>query len=201
MDNGWEGLVRVWEAVQPFALIILGWTLGLIGSWAGDRRARAREEVAASARKAQRQFDLGRKHAEELLQSTREAWDILRAQAVVDHNNVAELSTELIDRIRATGDMVPSAEVRAAAEAVCRLLRSPTFFSDSPEIMRFRLPKAPDGVTPIVLLQVLSVETLSNMAKAFLREENPETEINPLLSLIIKTAQGAGVSVRALYAP
>lgn len=200
MDSVGDVLGSVWGAAQPFALIILGWTLGLIGSWAGDRRAQAREKIAASERKSQRQFDLGRIKVEELLQATREAWDDLRAQAIGDPHNVADLSTDLIDRMRAAGDMVPSSEIRTATEAVCRLLRSPTFFMDAPEITRFRLPKTPAGVTPVGILQVLSVETLSNMAKAFLREENPESEMNPLLHLIVKTAQGTGVSVRTLYA-
>ena len=91
-------------------------------------------------------------------------------------------------------------ELRTAAEAASRLLRSPTLFSDSPEIVGFRLPEAYGGATPVAILQVLVFETLANMTKALLREEDPAAESIPLLTLIIKTAEGSGLRSDALRA-
>ena len=95
---------------------------------------------------------------------------------------------------------LPRGELRTAAEAASRLLRSPTLFSDSPEIVGFRLPEAYGGATPVAILQVLVFETLANMTKALLREEDPAAESIPLLTLIIKTAEGSGLRSDALRA-
>lgn len=178
-------------------LVVLGAVLSWIARALGDRGTRKAEGAARLESARLRSHELGRDSASKLLELTTAAWDELSTRQIQSEGT--PLQSVKMSQFLRTADLIPNAALRKAADAVGRLISSPSAFEESPEFADFVLPKGPKGAAPTVVKEILAVESLTNMLNAFLREEDVRAFLNPLLEMVMNVGYGRGMTVANLY--